>query len=107
MKKINTIFTAAIFSMLSATAFACPKGTTMTDGTGPNHQGGKCVATVHATKHQANHERKAEHKMMRKDQMMKTDHKAATATPNTSAPQATMHESMHENTSPEKQASKP
>jgi hypothetical protein len=107
MKKINTIFTAAIFSMLSMTAFACPKGTTMTGGTGPNHQGGKCVATAHATKHKANHEKKAEHKMMDKGQMMKTDHKAATAAPDTTAPQATMHESMHENTTPEKQAPKP
>jgi len=50
--------------------------------------------------------KKAEHKMMDKDQMMKMDHKAATAAPDTTAPQATMHESMHENTTPEKQAPK-
>jgi len=50
--------------------------------------------------------KKAEHKMMDKDQMMNMDHKAATAAPNTTAPQATMHESMHENTTPEKQAPK-
>ena len=43
MKKLTTILIASIFSMLSATTFACPKGTTLTGGTGPNHKGGTCV----------------------------------------------------------------
>jgi hypothetical protein len=51
MKKLSTILTAVIFTMLSATAFACPKGTTATGGTGPNHKGGTCVpAKMHAAK---------------------------------------------------------
>ena len=45
MKKLNTIIAAGVLSVLSATAFACPKGTTLTGGTGTNHKGGKCVAT--------------------------------------------------------------
>ena len=44
MKKITTLLTAGLFSVLSASAFACPKGTTLTGGTGPNHKGGSCVA---------------------------------------------------------------
>ena len=42
-KKIATVLTATLFSVLSATAMACPKGTTLTGGTGPNHKGGSCV----------------------------------------------------------------
>lgn len=45
MKKLSTIIAAGVLSVLSATAFACPKGTTLTGGTGANHKGGKCVAT--------------------------------------------------------------
>ncbi|WP_174559262.1 hypothetical protein [Acinetobacter bouvetii] len=90
MKKLSTILTAAVFTMLSATAFACPKGMTMTGGTGPNHKGGKCVA-AHTTKHhKANHEKKAEHKMMKEDKK--------------AVPQGNM---MHENKAPEKPAPKP
>jgi len=44
MKKIATILTAGLFTVLSASAFACPKGTQLQGGTGPNHKGGKCVA---------------------------------------------------------------
>ncbi|MDQ9820651.1 hypothetical protein RFY44_17505 [Acinetobacter bereziniae] len=43
MKKITTLLTAGLFTVLSASAFACPKGTTLVGGTGPNHKGGKCV----------------------------------------------------------------
>lgn len=43
MKKITTYITAGLFTVLSASAFACPKGTTLVGGTGPNHKGGKCV----------------------------------------------------------------
>lgn len=45
MRKIATILTAGLFTVLSASAFACPKGTQLQGGTGPNHKGGKCVAT--------------------------------------------------------------
>ena len=44
MKKITTLVTAGLFTILSASAFACPKGTTLVGGTGPNHKGGSCVA---------------------------------------------------------------
>ncbi len=44
MKKISTVLLAASFAMLSATVFACPKGTELQGGTGPHHKGGKCVA---------------------------------------------------------------
>lgn len=44
MKKMSTVITAGLFAMLSASAFACPKGTTLQGGTGVNHKGGKCVA---------------------------------------------------------------
>jgi hypothetical protein len=60
MKKISTLFAAGLFSLLSATAFACPQGTTLTGGTGANHKGGKCVAAAtvkhqtQAAKHEAN-----------------------------------------------------
>ncbi|TCB52378.1 hypothetical protein E0H80_00450 [Acinetobacter sp. ANC 4779] len=108
MKKLSTIFTAAIFTMLSATAFACPKGTTMMGGTGPNHKGGKCVATTHIPKNKANHMKKAEPQMMKSDQnMMKMDKKSATSAPATTAPQTNMHENMNDNKTPEKQAPQP
>nr|WP_171255385.1 hypothetical protein [Acinetobacter sp. SFB] len=94
--------------MLSATAFACPKGTTMMGGTGPNHKGGKCVTTTHTAKHKTNHMKKAEPQMMKSDQnMMKMDKKSATSAPTTTAPQANMNENMHDNKIPEKQAPKP
>lgn len=44
MKKVATLLTAGLFSVLSASAFACPKGTQLQGGTGPNHKGGKCIA---------------------------------------------------------------
>ena len=49
MKKIATILTAGLFTVLSASAFACPKGTQLQGGTGPNHKGGKCVVVKQAT----------------------------------------------------------
>ncbi|OTG66435.1 hypothetical protein [Acinetobacter silvestris] len=54
MKKITTVLTVALFSMLSATAFACPKGTTLVGGTGPNHKGGTCVVASGTNKAAAN-----------------------------------------------------
>jgi len=50
--------------MLSATAFACPQGTTLAGGSGPNHKGGKCVPATATTKHD---------KMAKQDKMMKQD----------------------------------
>lgn len=44
MKKLSTILTAGVLAMLSVSAFACPKGTQLQGGIGPNHKGGKCVA---------------------------------------------------------------
>lgn len=46
MKKISTFIATGLFTTLSATAFACPQGTTLTGGTGTNHKGGKCVAII-------------------------------------------------------------
>lgn len=55
--------------MLSATAFACPQGTTLSGGTGANHKGGTCISVSKDVKHQvqmaehaakiANHDAKA------------------------------------------------
>ncbi len=50
--------------MLSVSAFACPKGTQLQGGTGPNHKGGKCVA-VHG-KATAQKQRKRQLKLNRK-----------------------------------------
>ena len=68
--------------MLSATAFACPQGTTLAGGSGPNHKGGKCVPATAMTKHDkmAKQDKMMKHdqmgkqdQMMKKDQMMKHD----------------------------------
>jgi len=48
MKIITTSLAIVIIAALSTTTFACPKGTSITGGTGPNHKGGKCVATATA-----------------------------------------------------------
>ena len=47
--------------MLSATAFACPQGTALTGGTGPNHKGGKCTAVEKTAKQHAQAPVKAAH----------------------------------------------
>lgn len=61
--------------MLSATAFACPQGTTLAGGSGPNHKGGKCVpATAMAKQNKMKHDQTAKQdQMMKKDQMGKHD----------------------------------
>ena len=64
MKKISTFIAAGLFTMLSATAFACPQGTTLAGGSGPNHKGGKCVPATAIAK---------QDKMMKHDQMGKQD----------------------------------
>lgn len=48
MKKISAIILSSTLALMSATAFACPKGTSLQGGTGPNHKGGKCVAVAGA-----------------------------------------------------------
>ena len=75
MKKISTFIAAGLFTMLSATAFACPQGTTLTGGSGPNHKGGKCVpATAMAKQNKMKHDQTAKQdKMMKHDQMGKQD----------------------------------
>ena len=82
MKKISTFIAAGLFTMLSATAFACPQGTTLTGGSGPNHKGGKCAPAMATTKHDkmAKQDKMMKHdqmgkqdQMMKKDQMMKHD----------------------------------
>jgi hypothetical protein len=45
MKKLFVVVSTAIAFVLTAgVANACPKGTHLEGGTGPNHKGGKCVA---------------------------------------------------------------
>ena len=75
MKKISTFIAAGLFTMLSATAFACPQGTTLAGGSGPNHKGGKCVpATAMAKQNKMKHDQTAKQdKMMKHDQMGKQD----------------------------------
>ena len=82
MKKISTFIAAGLFTMLSATAFACPQGTTLAGGSGPNHKGGKCVPATAMTKHDKmakqdkmmKHDQMGkQHQMMKKDQMGKHD----------------------------------
>ena len=106
MKKISTFIAAGLFTTLSATAFACPQGTTLSGGTGANHKGGKCVATMNVAKHdQAMKQAKtAKHdQAMKQDKMVKHDsmkandvtnksHKDAHApSPNTPKAQPDMH----------------
>ncbi len=82
MKKISTFIAAGLFTTLSATAFACPQGATLSGGTGANHKGGKCVATMNVTKHDqvmkqdktAKHDQEAKHDpAMKQDKMVKHD----------------------------------
>lgn len=47
--KFLTAFTATTLLMMGTAAMACPAGTTLVGGTGPNHKGGNCVA-VHLKK---------------------------------------------------------
>jgi hypothetical protein len=58
MKKLSTLIAASVLTALSATAFACPQGTALTGGTGPNHSGGKCV-TVQKVNSQKIHHKKS------------------------------------------------
>ena len=75
MKKISTLVVAGLFTMLSATAFACPKGTSLSGGTGPNHKGGKCVATMNMAKHNSTKQDKTKTK-----QVAEKSHQGSTLT---------------------------
>ena len=95
MKKISTFIAAGLFTTLSATAFACPQGTTLSGGTGANHKGGKCVATMNVTKHDqamkqdktAKHDLAMKHDSMKANDMANKSHKDAHA-PNPNTPKA-------------------
>lgn len=106
MKKISTFIAAGLFTTLSATAFACPQGTTLSGGTGANHKGGKCVATMNVKKHDqvmkqdktAKHDqamkqdKMAKHDSMKANDMTHKSHKDAHApSPNTSKAQPDTH----------------
>ena len=106
MKKISTFIAAGLFTTLSATAFACPQGTTLSGGTGANHKGGKCVATMNVTKHDqvmkqdktAKHDqamkqdKMAKHDSMKANDMTHKSHKDAHApSPNTPKAQPDTH----------------
>ena len=95
MKKISTFIAAGLFTTLSATAFACPQGTTLSGGTGANHKGGKCVATMNVAKHDqamkqdktAKHDLAMKHDSMKANDMANKSHKDAHA-PNPNTPKA-------------------
>lgn len=79
--------------MLSATAFACPQGTTLSGGTGANHKGGKCVATMNVAKHD---QAMKQDKTAKHDQAMKQD-KMAKHDPATRQDKMVKHDSMKAN----------
>ena len=89
MKKISTFIAAGLFTTLSATAFACPQGTTLSGGTGANHKGGKCIATMNVTKHDQamKQDKTAKHDSMKANDMTHKSHKDAHA-PNLNTPKA-------------------
>lgn len=69
---------ALVFSLASATAFACPKGTHLVGGTGEHHKGGKCVAADDKSPEKATDAKpnaKAENKVAAKEDA-KADNKA-------------------------------
>ena len=100
MKKISTFIAAGLFTTLSATAFACPQGTTLSGGTGANHKGGKCIATMNVTKHDqamkqdktAKHDLAMKHDSMKANDVTNKSHKDAHASnPNTPKAQPDIH----------------
>ncbi|MEG2636834.1 MAG: hypothetical protein RSA09_09975 [Acinetobacter sp.] len=90
MKKISTFIAAGLLTTLSATAFACPQGTTLSGGTGANHKGGKCVATMNVTKHD---QAMKQDKIAKHDQTMKQD-KMAKHDPTMRQDKMVKHDSM-------------
>ncbi len=46
MKKLLSLVLVLAFGFATASAMACPKGETLTGGTGSHHKGGKCAPKV-------------------------------------------------------------
>ena len=103
MKKISTFIAAGLFTTLSATAFACPQGTTLSGGTGANHKGGKCVATMNVAKHD---QVMKQDKIAKHDQAMKQD-KMAKHDPAMKQDKMVKHDSMKANEMTHKYAHAP
>ena len=94
MKKISTFIAASLFTMLSATAFACPQGTTLAGGSGPNHKGGKCVPATAMAKHDPaiKQDKMVKHDSMKANDMTHKSHKDSHApSPNASKVQPDTH----------------
>lgn len=65
MNHIIKVLSITLVSLISATAMACPKGTTLQGGTGPNHKGGKCMTTpAHSNAQHKTTAKKATHPAM-------------------------------------------
>ncbi|MBF7682391.1 hypothetical protein I2F27_03475 [Acinetobacter sp. B5B] len=60
MKKVTSSIIALTLSVVSATAFACPKGTTLQGRQGPHHKGGKCVTAQGNSIKKSNVEKKTD-----------------------------------------------
>ena len=103
MKKISTFIAAGLFTTLSATAFACPQGATLSGGTGANHKGGKCVATMNVTKHD---QAMKQDKTVKHDPAMKQD-KMAKHDPAMKQDKMVKHDSMKANEMTHKYAHAP
>ncbi|MEB3766462.1 hypothetical protein [Acinetobacter sp. MD2] len=71
MKKIFASVAVLSLALASASAMACPKGSSLQGGTGPHHKGGKCVASAGVKKD----------KSAVKTQKTKTEAPAPTAKP--------------------------
>lgn len=46
MKKLLSLILVVAFGFATASAMACPKGETLTGGTGKHHKGGVCAPKV-------------------------------------------------------------
>ncbi len=53
MNKVFALVLLAAFGLASASAMACPKGESLTGGTGTHHKGGKCAPTAAKPTHSA------------------------------------------------------
>ena len=78
--RASSIALALVFSLASATAVACPKGTHPVGGTGPHHKGGKCVATSDEKTAEKAPEAKADSKSKKKHGASKEKKKAEEST---------------------------
>ncbi|RKG35733.1 hypothetical protein D7V21_02345 [Acinetobacter guerrae] len=92
MKKISVIILSSTLALLSATAFACPKGTTLQGGTGPNHKGGKCVAASGAKTKPAKTEAKKTSQTVKTTEVKTSKPEKAKTTATTTTSTTTSHE---------------